>query len=85
MSNDSLEQEQSPESLDGESGSEEMKGDEPQQILGGADTNNGQLAQSDGDPTLQKPMPRAEDYDFFLNVRHREHKEPNENDEPTEH
>lgn len=75
MDNGIEEQEQSPESLDGELGSEEMKGDETQQNLG----------QTGDEVILKQPMPRPEDYDFFLNVRRREQNEPTENDEPTEH
>ena len=75
MSNEVVEQEQSPKDLDSDPGSEEMKGDETQQTLG----------QTDDDPPLKKSIPRPEDYDFFLNVRHREQKEPVENDEPTEY
>ena len=75
MSNDSVEKEQSPESPDSNSGSGQMKGDDTQHTSG----------QSDDDITVKKPMPRPEDYDFFLNVRRREQNENNENDEPTEH
>jgi hypothetical protein len=80
MNNQNVKNDQSLENPAGDPESEIIKGEEAQQT-GSA----GQSGQQEDDSTIRKQMPKPEDYDFFLNVRRREQKEPIDNDEHTEY
>lgn len=81
MSNEDLQKELSPENAKVDPESEEMKIEETQQAAGGA----GHAPELNDDVSVRRPMPKPEDYDFFLNVRRNAKKDDDENDEPTEH